>query len=48
MPHLTGAIAMFSNLVWVAVLALPLIVIGIGAYMAGADRRPHREGRGRG
>ncbi|WP_283536286.1 hypothetical protein [Methylorubrum extorquens] len=37
-----------SNVVWVVVLALPLIVIGIGAYMAGADRRPHQERRGRG
>lgn len=37
-----------SNFVWVAVLALPLILIGIGAHMAGAERRPHREGRSRG
>jgi hypothetical protein len=37
-----------SNFAWIVVLALPLILIGIGAYMAGADRRPHREGRGRG
>lgn len=39
------------NLVWVAVLALPLILIGIGAHMAGADRRGRRfngEGRDRG
>lgn len=36
-----------SNLVWVAVLALPLIVIGIGAHMAGADRRG-RSSRGEG
>ncbi len=37
-----------SNFVWVAVLALPLILIGIGAHMAGTDRRGHREGRDRG
>ncbi|MEZ0252873.1 MAG: hypothetical protein ACAH20_18220 [Methylobacteriaceae bacterium] len=35
----------FSNFVWVAVLALPLILIGIGAHMAGADQRA-RSSRG--
>lgn len=40
-----------SNFAWVAVLALPLILIGIAAHMAGADRRARSsrgEGRGRG
>jgi hypothetical protein len=40
-----------ANLVWVVVLALPFIILGIGAHMAGADRRPlpsRGEGRGRG
>lgn len=37
-----------ANFAWVVVLALPLIIIGIGAHMAGADRRARREGSSRG
>ena len=37
-----------ANLVWVLVLALPFLILGIGAHMAGADRRSRREGSSRG
>lgn len=37
-----------ANIVWVIVLALPFIILGIGAHMAGADRRARGEGSSRG
>ena len=31
-----------TNLAWIVVLALPFLILGIGAHMAGADRRARR------